>query len=255
MKLLQSFMIAFSMYSKIPVPRVTWTKENMKYALCFFPLVGVVTGSCVWLAGSLLLRSGCGRLFYAVIMTLVPVVISGGIHLDGFMDTIDALSSYGDREKKLAILNDPHAGSFAVLGICCYFLLTAAFWGETTVGMLPVIAGGYVLSRAMSGFAVVIFPAAKQSGLARTFQEGANRQHTGMVMVLCALAAGGFMLYASPLTAVAAIAGAVIVLVYYRLMAMRQFGGITGDLAGYFLQLCELAILIGTVLAGGGLWN
>ncbi|MCD8323673.1 MAG: adenosylcobinamide-GDP ribazoletransferase, partial [Clostridiales bacterium] len=41
--------VAFSMYSKIPVPQIKWTKENMRYALCFFPLVGVVTGALVWL--------------------------------------------------------------------------------------------------------------------------------------------------------------------------------------------------------------
>jgi len=121
--------------------------------------------------------------------------------------------------------------------------------------MLPVVSGGYVLSRAMSGFAVVVFPAAKESGLVRTFQDRADRQRTGIVMVICALAAGGFMFYVSPPLGGAAVAGAVIVSVYYRLMAMRQFGGVTGDLAGYFLQLCELAILIGAVLAGGGLWS
>ena len=47
MKLLGSMVIAFSMYSRIPMPRVEWTKERMKYAMCFFPLVGVVQGICL----------------------------------------------------------------------------------------------------------------------------------------------------------------------------------------------------------------
>ncbi len=53
---------------------------------------------------------------------LIPVWITGGIHLDGYADTCDALSSYGDREKKLEILKDPHCGAFAVIRLCSYFL-------------------------------------------------------------------------------------------------------------------------------------
>lgn len=255
MKLFASLIIALSMYSKIPMPRVKWTADHMKYAMCFFPLVGVITGAAVWLVGGVLYAGNCGKLFFAVVMTLMPVILNGGIHLDGFMDTVDALSSYGDREKKLAILSDPHVGAFAVMGLGCYLLLSLGCWSEVTREMLPVISGGYVLSRAMSGFAVVAFPAAKDSGLVRTFQDGAVKQVTSIVMLVFALAAAGGMIYASRPMGAAALIGAIVIFCYYRSMAMRQFSGITGDLAGYFLQLCELAMLIGIVLAGGGLWN
>ena len=73
--------------------------------MCFFPVVGAVTGALQLLIGSLLLRyTSCGKLFFVIMMTLIPVLVTGGIHLDGFADTVDALSSYGDREKKLEIL-------------------------------------------------------------------------------------------------------------------------------------------------------
>ena len=52
---------------------------------------------------------------------LVPVWVTGGIHLDGYADTCDALASYGDTAKKLAILKDPHCGAFAVIRLCSYF--------------------------------------------------------------------------------------------------------------------------------------
>ena len=42
MNLIRSFFIAFSMYSKIPMPRTDWTKEAMRYAMCFFPVIGAV---------------------------------------------------------------------------------------------------------------------------------------------------------------------------------------------------------------------
>ena len=56
MRLIQACLIAISMYSKIPVPRVEWKEKNMKYAMCFFPVIGVVIGICMYLAGTFLLR-------------------------------------------------------------------------------------------------------------------------------------------------------------------------------------------------------
>ena len=44
-----------AMYSKIPMPRVEWNEKNMKYAMCFFPLVGVVTGLLEVILGNCLL--------------------------------------------------------------------------------------------------------------------------------------------------------------------------------------------------------
>ena len=138
MRLMQAFLIALSMYSKIPVPRAEWNEKNMKYAMCFFPVVGVVTGGCVYLAGFFLLRfTSCGSVFSGAALTLVPILISGGIHLDGFMDTTDALSSYGDREKKLSILKDHHTGAFAILGMGCYLLWSVAVYSEVKIEMLP----------------------------------------------------------------------------------------------------------------------
>ncbi len=58
--------------------------------------------------------------------TCIPILVTGGIHLDGLLDTVDAKSSYGDRKKKLAILADPHVGAFAIIGGSVYLLLYAA---------------------------------------------------------------------------------------------------------------------------------
>ena len=143
MKFLEPMIIAFSMYSKIPMPRIEWNKENMKYTMCFFPLIGVVTGAIIYLAGMFLdgnifSKVHSGRLMFAAVMTLIPVFVSGGIHLDGFMDTMDALGSWGDKEKKLEILKDSHNGAFAVIGICCYFTGSLGVWSEIRTEMLPV---------------------------------------------------------------------------------------------------------------------
>ena len=119
----RSLCVAFSMYSKIPVPQVEWTRESMKYCICFFPAVGAVIGAVtlIWndLAGSIL----SGSPLFTAVLILIPVLISGGIHLDGLLDTADALSSYKSKDEKLEILKDSHAGAFAIIVGICWFVL------------------------------------------------------------------------------------------------------------------------------------
>lgn len=84
MNMLKSLIIALAMYSKLPVPNIDWDEKNMRYAMCFFPVVGVIIGALVFGAGQLILRyTECGKLFFAAVMTMIPVAVTGGIHLDG----------------------------------------------------------------------------------------------------------------------------------------------------------------------------
>ena len=103
-QLWNSFKIAFSMYSKIPMPKSQWTKENMRYIMCFFPLIGAVIGGLTWLWGTWGMELVQSRLLYVILLVLIPVFVTGGIHLDGLLDTADALNSYQPRERKLEIL-------------------------------------------------------------------------------------------------------------------------------------------------------
>lgn len=249
-QIVSSLVIAFSMYSKIPMPKVEWSKENMRYAMCFFPLVGVVLGGVVYLWSSFFAALAMSRIFYTVIVILIPLLLTGGIHMDGFMDTTDALSSYQSREKKLEILKDPNTGAFAVIACVSYFLLTFGFWYELSNEAIPIVAIGFVISRAFSGLAVVSFPMAKNSGLAATFSSEAHKQRTRVVMIIFILAAAGFMLFINWKLAVICLLGVLLLFAYYYRMSVKEFGGITGDLAGYFLQLCELMIVIGAVVGG-----
>ena len=92
-RLWNSFKIAFAMYSKIPMPGADWEKENMRYMMCFFPLIGIVIGALAvgwaWLSE----RLQAGEILKSAVYVLIPVAVTGGIHLDGLLDTADALSS------------------------------------------------------------------------------------------------------------------------------------------------------------------
>lgn len=248
MSIINSFFIALSMYSRIPVPRVDWEKENMRYAMCFFPMIGVVIGAVMYLAGCLLDKATVGGLFRGVVFTLIPIIITGGIHMDGFMDTMDALGSWGDREKKLEILKDSHAGAFAILGMGCYLMWSVAVWSELPAEVLRVCGVSFVLSRALSGFSVVTFPAARNSGLLKMFQDGAQKKVVRITMCLYVAAAVIMMAVMNARAMTGAVTGVMIAFLYYIVVSRKQFGGVTGDLAGFFLETAELAMFTGILV-------
>lgn len=173
MTVLQTIAVAFAMFSAVPVPQFDWNEKNMRYSLCAFPLVGVLCGALWYVCASLPLPA----MVRAAGFCLIPVWVTGGIHLDGYADTCDALCSYGDTQKKLDILKDPHCGAFAVIRLCSYFVayfaLCCCVQFTPQVGAVWLLA--LVLERACSGYAVAAFPLAKNTGLAHTFATAADR--------------------------------------------------------------------------------
>ena len=245
--LLESFVIAFSMYSRIPMPFVEWSERGMKYAFCFFPLIGVVIGACVnaffWAAE----RAALGIPAFSLLGTAIPLLITGGIHMDGFLDVTDARSSFQSRERKLEILKDPHAGAFAIAGCGVYLLLYAAAFSELRGNAFPVIAGIYVMTRALSGLSVLCFPKARKNGKGT----GNGTPVVKLVLALWLAAGIGFVsLTAGILTALVLTMAAAGAFLWYHHMAMREFGGTTGDLAGYFLQTAELVMVAALAVCG-----
>ena len=216
MIVLQTIAVAFAMFSAIPVPQFDWNEKNMRYAMCAFPLIGVVIGAAWCVCGAMPLPG----LAKAAGFALIPVWITGGIHLDGYADTCDALSSYGDREKKLEILKDPHCGAFAVIRLCSYFLayfaLCTCVSFTPRVGVLWVLA--LVLERALSGLAVASFPMAKNTGLAHTFATAADKTVVRRVLaVLAAVLCVGMAALGGWALVLAALA-----VLYYRAALQRQ---------------------------------
>ena len=247
MILLQTIAVAFAMFSALPMPQFAWNEKNMRYALCAFPLIGVVIGALWSLCGALPLPQAA----HAMGFCLIPVAVTGGIHLDGYADTSDALSSYGDKEKKLEILKDSHCGAFAVIRLCCYFAayLCLSFCVRFTprVGLVWTLA--LVLERCLSGYAVAAFPMAKNTGLAHTFATAADRERVKNILRGATVILTAMLTYWGGLALAAA---AFAVLVHYRFVAEKQFGGITGDLAGWFLQRAELWMLAALVACQWG---
>lgn len=249
---MKSLIIAFSMYSKIPMPHVQWDEEGMRYALCFLPVVGAVVGAVLWLVGRLLLYMGVGSLLFACVMTVIPVLVTGGIHLDGFLDTMDGINSFAPKEKRLEILKDPNCGAFGVIGGLVYFTLSVGLWSQAGEKALLPAALSCVLSRSLGALSVVCFPKAKKTGLAAEFGSKAAKKTAAAVLVLFALLSAGMLLFIQAAVGLAMLLGAALCFLYHYYNCRVNFDGITGDLAGFFIQLCELVCLGAAVLINMG---
>lgn len=247
--MLKSMFIAFSMYSAIRMPNFEWKEKDMKYAFCFFPLIGAAIGSVLFLWRYVAGRFKIGDILFGGVALVIPVLISGGIHLDGFCDTEDALASHQPRERKLEILKDSNIGAFAVIKLGMYYILYfAAATQIQDMKQIFVLMGGFVLSRAMSGFAALTMKKVNQIGTLVTFTEASDKKRVLVTLVVWMMAAGIFMVMADFLAGILGIGAAIACYLYYCYMSKKEFGGITGDLAGWFLQICELSIVIMTAI-------
>lgn len=249
MRLLESLAVALSTYSAIPMPQFEWNRDNMKYAICFLPAVGVICGGALagwyWVCNA----SGVDGVVFAALAVCLPLLITGGIHMDGFMDTMDALSSHLSRERKLEILKDPHCGAFAVIYCGMYLLCQfGLFYGIYRQGLVYAFCPVFILSRSLSALCAVTMPNARKTGMLCAFTQDTEKNKAVSAALLVFLAGTAAAVVISPLPGNLGMAAAVFAMLLYRKMALKEFGGATGDTAGFLLQVCELAAL-------GGIWT
>ncbi len=266
MKLITGFFMAWGNFCAIPCPWKLWDEKARELMLVMFPLIGVVIGmiwhGMYWIFDFL----GMPLPLFAAMMTVYPFLVSGCIHLDGFMDCNDAILSRRPLAERQRILKDSHVGAFAVISIVVLFLFFfAAMWSLLEMdsplrmwclSMVPV------LSRASSARAVMVKKPLSTSQYEASFRQGNRYQGIpcfiwlaaavvmvavgvllegglgldGRAMLLCGL---------TPAIAAACQLGASLASGAY---ARKQLGGMSGDIAGYMLVWSELAAVVSLLL-------
>ena len=243
---LRSMIMTFSIYSKIPMPNIEWKEVNMKYTMCFFPLVGLVHG-LIWILWFFVsLKITDSSIFRTLTLAALPFILDGGIHLDGFLDVNDAIHSYGEPQRKLEIMKDSHIGAFAVIYGIIYIMLWTAVVSLVNRENVFLSGAMFCLARAMSGVTFVMLKGAKNDGMQHTVSGAADN---GAVILSSLAYAVLIIAYVMDYAFIKGIIlGAVCVgsAFMYKSYTYKNFGGITGDTAGWYMQLL-IAVLVAVV--------
>lgn len=248
MLLMRAFFMALGMFTAIPCPYRPWDERARDWMLVMLPVVGAVIG-LLWLGlGALsdrLLPMGNNALIVAL-----PWLLTGFIHLDGYMDTCDAMLSWRPLEKRLEILKDSHTGAYAVVGLG--LLMLFSYDAVLKMGMprdLRPLAFVPIVSRCGSAFAVLTLKPIGHSQYAGMKGNAAQRVAVAVMwlaaVALCALWLGRVVVALLVETAVYAVA---------MTWVYRALKGVSGDLAGFALTLSECAALMAlSAMRGGGI--
>lgn len=225
------FFMAWGMFLAIPCPKKIWRESARRKMLACLPLIGLIVGGiwalCAWL-GSFLPQP-----LAALLCAAAPWLITGFMHLDGYMDVCDAVLSRRDLETRQRILKDSHCGAFAVI---CLALLVLCQWAV------------FLSAEALSLWPLTLIPAASRACAALavlTLRPMSTSQYSAMTrggapvvfaaIVLAAVCGLSVLLWDSfaPLAAA----------VCYWLAAwyaFRQLDGMSGDVSGFALTIAEL---------------
>jgi adenosylcobinamide-GDP ribazoletransferase len=238
---LGSFWTAWHFLTVIPLPvKVPFEAERMGASALFFPIVGLILGG-VLLAFDAAVGPFFPRPIVNLFLLLLLVLSSGGIHLDGFADTVDGLAGGSTPAERLEIMRDGRIGALAVVGL--FFLLTFKF---LALNALPgEVRWRGVLALPFVGRSMMIPPACfslypRSEGLGRSFV-GKIPPLSGIGAMMIFLS-GILFLFQSKGLLMAVLLAAVSFLVV-RWMA-RKTGGITGDQLGALGEGAEALFLV-----------
>lgn len=258
MSLIKSFFICLSMYTTIPVPHITWETKNMKYIFFCLPLIGVILGLIEYLLYLISLYLGFSSVLYAALSVAVIILLTGGIHLDGYADTIDALFCHGDIEKRRQVLSDAHTGAFAVIYTILYIIILFAGFENMFSDNLDVFVfiSIFMISRVFVLYLIAFVPSSQNKGLLYIFSSKENKK---LLLIYAFLLLLLFSFFTYILIGYKFIIILLLILVIISIILIKYFkkvfGGISGDLAGFSICIYEISALLLYSISRHILWN
>ena len=237
---MNSFLIGLQFLTRIHLVRQTvWTAEDFGRSTRFFPLVGLVLGVCYAFAAWLLLYALGMRSLTAALLLILPLLLTGGLHADGFMDTADGVFSGRERARKLEIMKDSRVGAFGVVSFVMLMFVQFALLSDMAWPLLvPALFVMPIIGRLAMVLAVACFPYAREDGMGKTFADMADRS----TVVIAALTTAVLVLPWGMLATAALVLGTLFALFFCRTMT-NILGGVTGDVYGAATVLTETLVL------------
>jgi cobalamin 5'-phosphate synthase/cobalamin synthase len=197
----------------------------------FYPLIGFILGSILWGLHSLL-NPYVDSTHLAVIIFALLVLLTGALHLDGFSDTVDGL--YVSKERALEVVKDPHVGGMGMIMSVTFLILKASSLAALEAFyLLPLVL---MLSRLNAVLAIFFYPYISQNGMGALAKEEFTKPRMLITLFYSFLA---LLLYNKLLLLVSTL----LVLFVIKSFFIKRYGGFTGDIYGFTIEISELIIL------------
>jgi len=238
--------MAWGMFLSIPCPLRIWDESLRHRMLLCFPFIGLLEGALWALAARVTRLAGCPVILMAAVMTVIPYLLTGFIHLDGYMDCCDAILSRRGPEERRRILKDSHVGSFSVIGFTLLVFMTfAVFASGSLMGKEWILIFLPAAARAACALLIFTLPPMEGSSYAGAFHEGIKPAHREAALIILAAVLTVPIVLFGPrgLSALAAAAASAL----FALYGYRNLGGMSGDISGFAFTLgefCGAAVLL-----------
>jgi len=209
-------------------------------------IIGLILAGLNWLLGLLL-----PSVVVNVLLIVSLVVISGALHLDGFVDTCDGIAGHKTVEERWRVMRDSRVGGFGIVGICCLLLVKYISLNsvpETSLMVTLVLMP--VVSRWAMVYAIFAYPYAKPSGLGKVFKQGASWQRL-TIATLIALAVAVVL---ARLAGLVIMFGIWVIVIAMAAYLKRKFSGLTGDNYGAINEVTEVCVLVLVCLLTHNQW-
>src|SRR5699024_709762 len=249
-------LIVMQFFSVIPIQKeIPITQKNLERAIRTFPLFGLSVGTFIaGIAYVMVVWTPFSPLIITLVLWIFLIFLTGGIHLDAWIDTSDAFFSYREKEKRLEIMSDPRTGAFGVISIIVLLITKFVVMYEVVLHIHLFVYVFIILilfyTRMLMGLSLAGIPVAKNTGFAALFQLSKKPQ----TFYFCL----GYMVPILILLSVWDISTATFALglflitigvyLYGKSKVREAFGGVTGDVIGAMAEGAELILWIAVLL-------
>lgn len=243
--ILNNFLFTLSTFTQIRTVDIRFDSSNTKYTYAFLPIIGIIVGALSYLCLVVVLYFSELPWIAALLMIVCNIIITGGIHHDGLLDSLDAFKSYRNKEDKKRIIKDPCVGAFALIYfIVVIILMLCAYYYIIESGMYVVFFVIPIISRTLLLFLIVNNDLEKDDML-EVLMDDSLRKIIYPLSITCLLIT---LFVLSSMSLLVLWIASLMYLIYYNGYFKKHFDALNGDLCGYYIITCELVCSIVAVI-------
>lgn len=240
--MLNGVLMAFSMYTTIPIKNIKWNEKNFPYIIVGLPFVGFVVGLIWYFFAYLINITNLPVTIKSIFVCLVPIILTGVIHIDGYMDCCDAIFSRADLEKKYKILKDSHVGAFAVVGV---IILSFIYY----ISIYEILKGGKnlyslifipIFSRGVVSLFIIKIKSIFEEGFIASFKKDLTNKHYFIIFTVLCL----FLILSYVFNSFIICFFNIVFVCFFAIYAIANLKGISGDICGFCITISSVFSLL-----------